>query len=244
MTGDRFENVYANADYAGAYARLDWGGTYFLVQRDLPDILREHVAGRRALDFGCGTGRSTRLLRSLGFDVTGVDISQSMISQARAIDAGGDYRLIANGDLSGLSSCDLVLAAFPFDNIPDSAQKVELLRSLRRLLSPGGVIVNIVSAPEIYTHEWTSFATKDFPQNRSARSGDVVRIVTVGFREPCEDVLFTDESYREVYAAAGLGVAAVHRPLGRAGEPWRWINETRIAPWVIYVLPAVEPGAP
>lgn len=58
----------------------------------LPDILRKHVEGRRALDFGCGTGRSTRLLRSLGFDATGVDIAGSMIAQARTIDADGDYR--------------------------------------------------------------------------------------------------------------------------------------------------------
>lgn len=84
--------MYADAEYAGAYARLDWTGTYFLVRRDLPDILRKHVEGRRALDFGCGTGRSTRLLRSLGFDATGVDIAGSMIAQARAIDADGDYR--------------------------------------------------------------------------------------------------------------------------------------------------------
>jgi predicted TPR repeat methyltransferase len=56
------------------------------VQRDLPVILREHVSGRRAVDFGCGTGRSTRLLRSFGFEVVGVDVSASMIHQARQID--------------------------------------------------------------------------------------------------------------------------------------------------------------
>lgn len=238
MANDRFENVYADAEYADAYARLDWTGTYFLIRRDLPDILREHVEGRRALDFGCGTGRSTRLLRSLGFEATGVDIADSMIAQARAIDATGDYRLIRDGDFSGLPECDLVLAAFPFDNIPGSATKAGILRSLRRLLSPTGVIVNVVSSPEVYSHEWASFSTKDFPENRFARSGDVVRIVTAGFpgARPCEDVLFTDEAYREVYADAGLEVAAVHRPLGRAGEPMQWVNETRIAPWTIYVL--------
>jgi len=191
-----------------------------------------------ALDFGCGTGRSTRLLRSLGFEVTGVDIAESMIAQARAIDRTGDYRLIEDGDLSRLPECDLVLAAFPFDNIPGSAKKIGIFRSLRQLLSATGVIVNVVSSPEIYRHEWASFSTKDFPENSSARSGDVVRIVTAGFpgARPCEDVLFTDESYREVYAKAGLEVAAVHRPLGRAGEPVQWVNEMRIAPWTIYVL--------
>ena len=29
-----------------------WTGTYYLIYRDLPDILRRHVSGVRALDFG------------------------------------------------------------------------------------------------------------------------------------------------------------------------------------------------
>jgi len=31
------------------------------------------VRGRKAVDFGCGAGRSTRFLRTLGFDAVGVD---------------------------------------------------------------------------------------------------------------------------------------------------------------------------
>jgi hypothetical protein len=33
---------------------------------------------------------------------------------------------------------------------------------------------------------------------------------------------------------------AEHRPLGREDEPFAWVNETRIAPWVIYVLRATD----
>ena len=95
-----FQNVYADAAYADAYARLEWSGTYSLVARDLPGILRGHVSGRLALDFGCGTGRSTRLLRSLGFEVTGVDVAASMIAHARATDPAGDYVLLADGSLA------------------------------------------------------------------------------------------------------------------------------------------------
>jgi|SRR5581483_10000382 len=237
---DRFENIYEDAGYAGAYAGLDWSGTYILVRRDLPAILREHVTGRRALDFGCGTGRSTRLLRSLGFEATGVDIAESMVRHARSIDPAGDYRLLADDGLAALpaSAWEIVLAAFPFDNIPGSARKIEILRALRRLLATAGTLVNVVSSPDIYTHEWASFSTCDFPENRSARSGDVVRIVTTGFpgARPCEDVLFTDESYRDVYAAAGFVVEEAYRPLGRHEDATPWITETRIAPWVIYVL--------
>ncbi len=67
-----FRNVYQAEQYAHSYSALDWSGTYFLVYRDLPDIPTQHGGGLRALDFGCGTGRSSRLLRGYGYDVTGV----------------------------------------------------------------------------------------------------------------------------------------------------------------------------
>lgn len=235
---DSFRNTYDDADYADSYAGLEWGGTYRLIRRDLPGILREHVSGRCALDFGCGTGRSSRLLRENGFDVIGVDIAASMIERARQLDPTGEYRLLAEGDIarSPAGAFDLVLAAFPFDNTPAS-DKPPLLRALRRLLAPVGRFVNIVSSPEIYRHEWVSFTTRDFPENRGARDGDIVRIVTTGFGgRPCEDVLCTDTEYRRLYADAGLAVAAEHRPLGRKDDGVAWVSEMHIAPWVIWVL--------
>ncbi|MGB2986208.1 MAG: hypothetical protein WBE26_10025 [Phycisphaerae bacterium] len=38
------------------------------------------------------------------------------------------------------------------------------------------------------------------------------------------------------FKKSGLQVVQVHRPLGRADEPYEWVNETTIAPWVIYML--------
>jgi SAM-dependent methyltransferase len=241
-----FRNVYDDADYAESYANLEWDGTYHLVRRDLPDILREHVAGRRVLDFGCGTGRSTRLLRACGFEVVGVDIAASMIERARGLDPEGDYRRIEDGGLATLpaKAFDLVLAAFPFDNTP-MAEKPHLLAALRDRLDTAGRFVNVVSSPEIYTHEWASFSTRDFPENRRAGDGDVVRIVTTAFRPgpACEDILCLDPTYRRMYASAGLEVIADHRPLARGDEGVPWVSETRVAPWVIWVLARADRGA-
>lgn len=158
-------------NYAQSYAGLEWSGTYYLIYRDLPDILRHHVSGQRALDFGCGTGRSTRLLRSIGYTVTGVDISEFIIRSARKKDPSGEYLLLEDGNLNQLSagSFDLTLAAFPFDNIPGS-EKPRCLRELRSLLAPQGRIINIVSSPEIYVHEWASFSTREFSrENQRAK---------------------------------------------------------------------------
>lgn len=235
-----FKNSYQDETRAAAYAQLEFANTYYLAYRDVPEILRTHVAGSNAIDFGCGTGRSARFLRQLGFNVIGLDIAPEMIAKAREIDPEGDYRLIEGDAIVGVQSGshDLVLSMFTFDNIPGFETKVRLFQNLRKLLNRSGKIVSVVSAPEIYVHEWASFSTADFPENRLARSGDTVRIITTDFadRRPTEDILWTDESYREVYSRSQLEVVAMYKPLATGEEPFRWVNETRIAPWVVYVL--------
>ena len=234
-----FRNVYEDTVRAEAYSRLEFPGTYFLAYRDLPAILGRHVAGRRAVDFGCGAGRSTRFLRRLGFEAVGVDVSADMIRKAREIDPRGDYRLVGPARLTGIvaGAWDLVLSAFTFDNIPQQ-DKVAHFGDLAGLLAPEGRILNLVSTPEIYTHEWASFSTRDFPENREAKSGDVVRIIMtdVTDRRPVEDVVCSKASYLEIYREAGLGLVASHEPLGRDAEPFEWVSETHVAPWRIDVL--------
>lgn len=239
---DEFRNVYDDDARADAYASLEFPNTYWLAYRDLPEIVRTWAPGRRALDFGCGAGRSTRFLRGLGFEVTGADIAAEMLDRARAADPGGDYRLVADGDVSMLPAAayDLVQSVFTFDNVPGLERKVALFAGLRARLAPGGRLVSLVSSPDIYTHEWASFSTKQFAGNFTARDGDPVYTVMLDVpdRRPVRDELCTDARYREIYARAGLRVLDERRPLGRADEPFAWVSETTVAPWVIWVLEA------
>ena len=233
-------NFYEDSSYAQAYSKLEFPGTYYLAFRDLPQIIATHIEGKQAIDFGCGAGRSTRFLQRLGFQVIGVDISAEMLQKAREKDPAGDYRLIVDDDLRELESAtyDLVLSAFTFDNVPDRNRKVQLFHSLSGLLKSTGRIVNLVSSPEIYIHEWESFSTKDFPDNRHAKSGDQVKILNRAIEDarPVVDILMSDDSYRDVFLRSGMEVIESFRPLAKEDEPFQWVNETRIAPWVIYVL--------
>ncbi|HXW74579.1 MAG TPA: methyltransferase domain-containing protein [Steroidobacteraceae bacterium] len=238
---ETFRNVYDDVDRARAYADLEFPGTYYLAFRDLPELLRRHVCGTRALDFGCGTGRSTRFLQNLGFEVVGVDVSEIMLDQARGRDPHGDYRLVADGRLAefGTGTLDLILAAFTFDNIPNQA-KASALHELRRLLAVDGHLVLVVSSPAIYWHEWASFSTQDYPDNSRARDGDSVRIVMLDVpdRRPVVDILCSDAGYRELFAAVDLCVLDAVRPLGSSTDAVQWVSETRIPPWTLYVLGA------
>jgi SAM-dependent methyltransferase len=233
-----FYNVYEDEQRARAYADLDYPGTYYLAFRDIPELLRKHISGNRALDFGCGAGRSTRFLRELGFDVTGIDVSGPMLREASARDPVGRYLLARDGfHVLGRQTFDLILCAFPFDNIP-ARDRPGLFCQLAEHLALSGRIVNLVSSPDIYINEWLSFSTRDFPENRYATSGDIVRIVMLDVpdRRPVEDVLWTDRDYAQTFLAAGLTLVQSHHPLGTDADPFDWVSEKTVSPWTIHIL--------
>jgi SAM-dependent methyltransferase len=235
-----FINTYSSLTRAESYSRLEFPNTYYLAYRDLPGIISGHIQGKTAVDFGCGTGRSTRFLKQLGFDVTGIDISEEMISMARKLDPEGNYQTVGNGNYRHLGPgiYDLVLSVFTFDNIPGWENRTSILTGLKEVLKPSGRMILLDSSPELYINEWASFSTADFPENRAARTGDVVKdiMLDVEDRRPVEDIFWTEEDYHRLFGKAGLTAEAVRKPLGHPGEPFKWISELTIAPWIIFVL--------
>jgi SAM-dependent methyltransferase len=161
--GNGIHQLLRRCHRANAYATLEFANTYYLAYRDLPVVLAEHVIGERTLDFGCGTGRSTRFLRNLGFNVIDVDIADDMLRIARSLDSSGNYRLVPEDNLTEFApeTFNLIVSLFTFDNVPGTA-KIQLFSDLRESLAPAGTIVSVVSSPEIYIHEWASFTTGDF----------------------------------------------------------------------------------
>jgi len=235
-----FENSWGNQTRAESYARLEFPNTYYLAYRDLPKIISKHITGKNAVDFGCGTGRSTRFLKQLGFNVIGIDISEDMLQAAKKLDKNGDYQIVSNGKYShiGKEKFDLVQSIFTFDNIPGWDNRTLILKGLRDLLKPGGKMICLDSTPELYTNEWASFSTKDFPDNWSAKTGDVVQdiMLDVDDRRPVDDIFWTLTDYHKMFKLSGLSVGAIYKPLGNKDEPFNWISETHIAPWMIFVL--------
>jgi len=236
----KFDNSWGNQIRAKSYSKLEFPNTYYLAYRDLPQIMLNHVKGERAVDFGCGSGRSTRFLKQLGFDVIGIDISQDMLEIARNIDAAGDYQMVSDGNYAhlGINSFDLVQSIFTFDNIPGWENRTYILKGLGDLLKPGGKMICLDATPELYTNEWASFTTKDFPENRNAGTGDIVRdiMLDVEDRRPVEDIFWTRQDYHKLFDLAGLQVEATYEPLGDENEAFEWVSEKAIAPWMIFVL--------
>jgi SAM-dependent methyltransferase len=79
-----------------AYGRIAYRGLIAWperLQREAPMLQRVFggAPSPRLLDLGCGSGEHARLLASLGFQPTGVDVSASQLEAARAVDPGGHY---------------------------------------------------------------------------------------------------------------------------------------------------------
>lgn len=96
-----------------------------------------------ALDFGCGAGRLTLPLARRATRVVACDIAPTILKHARqnAHEAGlRNITFIETGELAGLpdGQFDFVCSLLTFQHIPP-AEGYGLMRTLLRLLAPGGV---------------------------------------------------------------------------------------------------------
>ena len=91
---DKYEYQPDNAEI---YKELGIEGTSYEMAFSEAERMFGDINGKNFLDFGSGTGRSTRFLKSLGANkVTGVDHNQSMVAQAQTtVEEGVEYKLIA-----------------------------------------------------------------------------------------------------------------------------------------------------
>lgn len=150
------------------------------------------LAGKSALDVGCGAGLVCEPLARLGAAVTGVDAAAANVAAAEAHAEGSclavSYRHGELGDLA-LGQFDLVTCMEVFEHVADKAAFAGLLAAS---LAPGGLLVLstpnrttqsrllLVGAAEAIglvpkgTHRWKDFVTPDEMNGLLGQAGLVV----------------------------------------------------------------------
>lgn len=143
------------SDESTPLPELPWSGERY-VPRILGNIRLEHIhryllarewcQHRRVLDIACGEGYGSDILAAVARQVHGVDVSPEAVAHAQRLygRAGvtfgvGDCAAIPLAD----ASVDVVVS---FETIEHHAQHDEMMREVRRVLAPGGVL--IISSPD------------------------------------------------------------------------------------------------
>ncbi len=191
-----------------------------------------NIQGKSFLDFGSGTGRSSRFLKSLGAKrVVGVDHNQSMVVQAQAtIEEGLEYKLIAGQIPEADNSFDGVFSGSAFVEIKKLDTMQSVLSEIVRVVKPGGVFVLATANPEAFGHDFKNYSRKGNPKNLS--SGQVTKCIIKG-KKPfvIEDIYWTKEDYVSAIETAGFTVEEIIFP--KAKTEGDWIDETEVAPEMI-----------
>jgi SAM-dependent methyltransferase len=235
-SGHLHNQTHNYLQFSRQYADLDIEGTYYLAFAEVTKQAQQWANRNRALDFGCGSGRSTRFLHSLGFAAIGVDVNPHMLGQAQQLDPSGNYQLLTTQRLPfPAASLDLIFQSFVLLEYSATAQMLETLKEFNRVLADDGLVVIITGSEEFYSRNWVSFQN-DVPENQTLQSGEQARVSIRETDIVLFDYYWTDQDYRSVFEEAGFAVVDVLRPLAQGNEMIAWISELEYPCWAIYSL--------
>lgn len=144
----------AYRELAGCYDRLTNDVDYRAVVDFYDEILaREQVRPRTAVDLACGTGSVAILLAEKGLRVTGVDLSEDMLTAAwdKASEMEAPPLFVCQ-PLQALHlprGVDLAVCALDsLDYITEPEHCREAIRRIYKVLNPGGIFIFDVNTPE------------------------------------------------------------------------------------------------
>ncbi len=194
MYGEAFSRIYNEYGW-NVYAELFAG-------RLLRWLREAGVSVSTAVDLGCGTGVLCRALADSGIRVTGVDLSPSMIEQARA--AGGSIPYVVEDMVSYRpdSPCDLVTCTGDALNHLGSLEQVRrVFAGVFSYLTPGGWLVfDLLDAREAESEDSVELFREEDRRGvftiAPGEDGTVTLTVTVS---EGGNVLFTETIREKVY---------------------------------------------
>ena len=197
------------------------------------------VAGKSAIDIGCGEGRFSRLLSQLGATVTGIDLTEPFIERARSLSSGETYLLGNAENLEGIESntYDIAVSYIVLVDLQDYRSAIN---AAYRVLRPGGrfVVCNIHPMRSSHPGGWIKqgntklFYPVDDYTDEGPREWE-------WFGMPFINMHRTLSSHIAAFIDAGFTIRALHEPIPSAEELAAnptFDDEYRAPNFIIYVL--------
>jgi SAM-dependent methyltransferase len=224
---------------AGLGAVCSYGMPWFY---NRPIDVLQHLALRRwlrvapgtsVLELGCGVGRWSIRLARRGAHVTGIDLSQQMVLEARR--RAGQVRVSGRCDFVVADICspgvtgrfDRVFGVTVLQHLMTPGQLEAALRNIRDLLAPGGQAILLEAAPLRHTVRCNTavFVARDERDYQTAFRQAGLRLRATNGVDPAPFKTWFLPRYRScprALALAGLaGVTAAGFPIDVvAGRRW------------------------
>lgn len=233
-------NVYdshhkKSAEQALLYTKTGQSLVRYLMDRDIPNFISQYVQGKKALDYGSGTGISAEYLLNEKFDVVGVDINREMVNLAISIYPHIEFLAAQNGSIPfEAETFSLVFSSMVLLELGTETEMVNYLREGKRVLKEDGIFIAVTASQDAYNKDWLGLQT-DYPENKNLKSGDLAKAYLCDVQIEFTDYYWTEADYRHFFELAGLDLVEVHYPLAKIDEPYPWKDEKTSSPFVVLV---------
>ncbi len=115
-------------------------GWFYNEMLEMPATLEllGNVKGRKVLDFGCGTGIYTKILKKKGAKIKGFDISSGMLKIAKEWVPEVEFKKSSGYNIPFKEKFDVVVASLVLDYAKDWNK---VFKQVKKLLKKGGIFV-------------------------------------------------------------------------------------------------------
>ncbi|NRB11296.1 MAG: class I SAM-dependent methyltransferase [Rickettsiaceae bacterium] len=229
-------------EYANFFKNVKREGTDYLAFRDLHKIFKKYdIKLTSTLDYGCGAGKSIDILKKIArnyhedLNIEGVDINPEMLKVAQSKDPSGKYTHIEDAKTPFPDNYfTFVFCSWVLVEISSKAKILELLKEVRRIMSPGAIFIAVVCTEEFYNKKWLSFDT-DFPENKDLYSTKKVRLCFKDISLIIRDYYWSEEDYKSLYKDSGLTLEEIYKPLASETDSTEWCDELHHPPYALYI---------
>jgi len=172
-------------DYLTVYKHRDFQGAYREVQRMVSWL--QLPPGAEILDLCCGMGRHSLALADSGYRVTGVDLSEVLLEEARRHDQFSRVTWI-RGDMRQVPlhrDFDAVVNLFTsFGYFDRDEENARVLKEIDRLLKPGGKFIIDYLNPQYVTEHLVPYSERvegdlRIEEKRAVEDGCVRKKITI-----------------------------------------------------------------